>query len=342
MSRDAQLNWGLLSAFDPGGGARVPPDLGRVWQLAGASLDLVVQPIERFELAGTLNQHPGHIQSDRAKADFPVIFALVVAGYSAAEPFRFRGQAVAGAALRAWARVYRPTGNPIDEWFFVPLLQAVDLAAEFLGAADETGLLRWVDGFASSGARFYDRRPAADTAQSNNWMSRGLLVRAMAATVVGDEPSRAAIPGLLRDFVGRNFVVRPSGVRDGRTFDFQQGDALLYHVADLFPLVELMLYTPDLVDESARAAILSGLEFLRPYFLRHREHVEFSHSLASFDRARREAGNPEFRTAPWDPADARVLFRLARAAFPEIRGWTEHIVDHAYDPPPETPRGHLR
>jgi hypothetical protein len=26
------------------------------------------------------------------------------------------------------------------------------------------------------------------------------------------------------------------------------------------------------------------------------------------------------------------MLRLARAVFPEIRGWTEHIVDHRYDP----------
>jgi len=34
----------------------------------------------------------------------------------------------------------------------------------------------------------------------------------------------------------------------------------------------------------------------------------------------------------WDPARGRVLLRLARAAFPEIRDWTEQIVDHRYDP----------
>ena len=39
-----------------------------------------------------------------------------------------------------------------------------------------------------------------------------------------------------------------------------------------------------------------------------------------------------FRLAPWDPDHGRVLLRLARAVFPEIRSWTEHIVDHRYDP----------
>jgi hypothetical protein len=54
------LNWGLLSEFDPDGAARVPPDLARILQVAGDSLSLQVRPIDRFELAGTFNEHPGH------------------------------------------------------------------------------------------------------------------------------------------------------------------------------------------------------------------------------------------------------------------------------------------
>jgi hypothetical protein len=46
-----------------------------------------------------------------------------------------------------------------------------------------------------------------------------------------------------------------------------QRDALNYHVAAAQPLVEVTLYAPDLVDDVVRAAIRSGLEFIRPYFL---------------------------------------------------------------------------
>ena len=123
-----------------------------------------------------------------------------------------------------------------------------------------------------------------------------------------------------------------SGQGDGRTFDFMQRDALHYHIAAVQPLLEVMLYTPDLVDQHVRAAILSGLEFLRPFFLGQQEHTEFAQTSISFDRERRDDGKPQFRDAPWDPARGRVLLRLARAEFPEIRDWTEQIVDHGYDP----------
>jgi hypothetical protein len=97
---------------------------------------------------------------------------------------------------------------------------------------------------------------------------------------------------MLRDFVARNFVAGPSGQCDGRTFDFLQRDALHYHVAAVQPLVEVALYAPDLVDRTTHAAVLSGLEFIRPFFLGHAEHVEFARTSVAFDRERRDDGNP--------------------------------------------------
>jgi Alginate lyase len=332
VSDGPRLDWGLLTAFDPDRAARVPPDLGRIWQLAGESLNLVARPIERFELAGTLNGHPGHVRSDRAKQSFPAIFAVAVTGYRAREPLRSYSRATARSALLSWADVYRPTGNPIDEWFFVPLLQAVDLVAWSLPRGEQAALRDWAQAFVTTGDRFYDRKAAGNSARANNWMARRLLIRAVACTVAGDAAGRAEMPGMLRDFVARNFVAGPSGQRDGRTFDFLQRDALHYHVAAVQPLLEVALYAPDLVDRTTRAAVLSGLEFLRPFFLGHAEHVEFARTSVAFDRERRDDGNPAFRDAPWEPAGARVLLRLARAAFPQVRDWTEDIVDPRYDP----------
>jgi hypothetical protein len=213
-----RLNWALLAAFDPDRGGRLPADLARTFQLAGESLNLVARPTERFELAGTLNHHPGHVRSDRAKQNFQGIFALAVAGRCAREPLRAHSRATAASALLSWAQVYRPSGNPIDEWFFVPLLQAVDLVARSLPPGEQTTLLNWAADFAISG---------------------------------------------------------------------------------------------DLGQQ---------------------EHVEFARTSVPFDRERRDERNPVFQNAPWVPARGRVLLRLARTAFPEIRGWTEQIVDQRYDP----------
>jgi len=330
--RGPRLNWALLAAFDPDRAGPLPKDLARTFQLAGESLNLVARPVERFELAGTLNGHPGHVRSDLAKKNFQGIFALAVAGRCAREPLRTHSRATVASALLSWAQVYRPSGNPVDEWFFLPLLQAVDLVAWSLPPREQATLLDWAGDFAISGDRFYEQKAERNSVRSNNWMARRLLIRTVAATVAGQGAARAAIPGLLREFVARNYVASPSGERDGRTFDFIQRDALHYHVAAVQPLVEVTLYAPDLADDVVRAAIGSGLEFIRPYFLGQKEHIEFVRTSAAFDRERRDDGNPVFRNAPWDPAHGRVVLRLARTVFPEIRGWTEQIVDQRYDP----------
>jgi alginate lyase len=332
VAGEPQLEWGRLVAFDLARAAQMPADLVRAWQVAQQSLGLVVRPIERFELAGTLNGHPGHIRSDEAKRPFGAIFALAVASRTAAEPLRGDSLRTAVAALLAWAQTYRPEGNPIDEWFFIPLLQAADLIAPGLDPADRRTVLDWVAEFAVAGDAFFAAKGDRNTARANNWMARRLLIRAVAATVAGLTSLRAELPGQLSEFTARNYVVGPSGRPDGRTYDFGQRDALHYHIAAVQPLVEIALYGPDLVEGAARAAVLSGLDFLRPYFLRQATHTEFAATTNSFDLARRADGNPVFQPEPWDPDHGRVLLRLARPAFPEIRAWTEDIVDARYDP----------
>jgi hypothetical protein len=201
-----RLNWGLLATFEPRPARRAPLDLSREWQVAGESLNLVARAVERLELVGRLSGDPGRVHSNQAKANFPAIFALAVAAATAAEPLRSHSRANASNALRAWARVYRPTGNPIDEWFFVPLLQAIDLIG------DDEPLRGWAGGFAASGDRFYEGRADRNPCRGNNWMARRLLIRTVAATVTGDDAARAQLPRLLEEFVARNYLTgHPAG-----------------------------------------------------------------------------------------------------------------------------------
>lgn len=46
--------------------------------------------------------------------------------------------------------------------------------------------------------------------------------------------------------------------------------------------------------------------------------------------ARRDGGNPVFQHQPWNPGRGRVVPRLARPVFPEVRAWTEDLVEGRY------------
>jgi hypothetical protein len=112
---EPRLEWGRLAAFDPICAEQMPADLVRCWQVAQESLGLAVRPIERFELTGTLNSHPGHVRSDEAKQPFGAILALAVASRTAAGPLRTgpgpggpaRGAGPGGGVRRRRRRVLR-------------------------------------------------------------------------------------------------------------------------------------------------------------------------------------------------------------------------------------------
>ena len=92
VTGEPRLEWGRLAAFDLTRAAHMPADLVRAWQVAQESLGLVVRPVQRFELAGTINAHPGHVRLDEAKRPFGAIFALAVASRTAATAAAARQQ----------------------------------------------------------------------------------------------------------------------------------------------------------------------------------------------------------------------------------------------------------
>jgi hypothetical protein len=293
-----------------------------------------VEPVAAFHLHGTLNSDPAHQASDRAKAKFPEIFDLAVCARAAQEPLRGQCLAKASSALTKWAQTYHASGNPVDEDFFVPLFQAIDLIAPQIKPDASRELIAWVHTFAVKGDQSYAAKSSNDTVRFNNWMAARLLIRAMAATICSDKQMQESTRTMLGAFLKDNFVHSPDGKQEGETYDFIQRDALDYHIGDLLSLVQIVLYTPTVADEQTRKLIALGLSFIKPYYLGEKRHIEFVHSTVQFDVQRRleDKNNPAFQNKPWDPTGARLLLRLARPAFPDIQVWTANVVDERYDP----------
>jgi hypothetical protein len=336
----SNLSWGDLSAWESSPARPPTPALARVLEVAKRSLHIDVQPIARFHLAGTLNKDPAHQQSDRAKQNFPQILDLAVCGRVAPEPWRERCLGSASSALLAWARTYRPGGNPVDDGYFAPLLQSVDLVESKLSSSDRNELLDWVRSFALAGDRFYAEAaprgyaPKIDNIRFNNFMAWHVYIRALSNTVAADRPSLQETRSQLSEILTHTFVPGANGTIDGTTYDFVQRDSLHYHVYDLEPLVWMSLLTPSVIDRRDESLIDLGLNFLKPYFLGEKQHVEFEHSVSEFDfkRIRDDVNNPTFRMKPWNPSGARTLLFVARQIFPDIRPWTVTVVDEQYDP----------
>lgn len=331
-SNASHLNWGVLLLPSASSGPAAS-DLAHVQQVAQRSLDMTAEPVAELHLQGTLNRDPAHQASDRAKESFPAIFDLAVCARTAQEPLRAECLTKASSELTAWAHTYRATGNPINEEFMVPLFQAVDLIAPQLQPDQAKQLIDWVRTFADKGDEYYAPMSKGNSARINNWNAARLLIRAMAAFICDDPHMQTSTRALLDEFVEGNFVRGTDGVQDGETYDFIQRDALDYHVVDMLSLVQIALYTPSLIDDKTRIMIDRGLEFVRPYYVGEKQHIEFLHTTNSFDVERKEKdiNNPAFQNKPWSPSAGRLLFRLARPVFPNVRSWTTNVVDEHYD-----------
>lgn len=298
----------------------------RVVQRAEQTLELQVRALPALHLEGVLFSDPRYKESQEALRPLDDLYTWAVCARVADQPLADQCTQKAISTVNTWVHTYKPTGNPIDESRFVPLLQAMDLLLPTLEAEKQAPWLTWVAELARRGDRFYAGLGPTDLRRVNNWASWRLLLRAMSATITADPVMLSSTRKLVGAHVAQNLH------EDGSSLDFHHRDALLYHVYNLEALVELLLFVPGVIDAEDESAIARALDFLKPYFTGDKTHLEFPNSPVQFDTQRREAGDPSYANTPWDPKGARGLLRLARAYFLAIRPWTQTVVDEQYSP----------
>ena len=305
-------------------------DLGRqtrrVLEVAEQRLGNPVAVVATIQREGILSTDPRYRASDAALKSIDDIYTWAMCARVADVALAARCAQRAGEGLDTWSSTYRSMGNPINDNYLIPMIEAVDLACP-LAAPERCARWRsWVLELARRGDDFYATVKPTDGRYANNWASWRLLIRGIAGAVAGDEALVASTRQLVAAHVARNLR------SDGSSIDFSERDALHYHVYDVEPLTELVLFVPSAVDAPTADAIGSGVMFLRPFVLGEQLHIEFVRTTVPFDVQRRQAGDPVFTNAAWNPKEARPLLRLARTRFPAVRPWTESLVDEDYAP----------
>ena len=305
-------------------------DLGRqtrrVLEVAEQRLGNPVAVVATIQREGILSTDPRYRASDAALKSIDDIYTWAMCARVAAVTLAARCAQRAGESLDSWSSTYRSMGNPINDNYLIPMIQAVDLACPIASSERCARWRTWVLDLASRGDDFYATVKPTDGRFANNWASWRLLIRGTAGAVAGDEALVASTRQLVAAHVARNLR------SDGSSIDFSERDALHYHVYDVEPLTELVLFVPSAVDATTAEAIGSGVMFLRPFALGEQTHIEFARTTVAFDIRRKQAGDPVFANMSWNPKEARQLLRLARTRFPAVRPWTESLVDENYSP----------
>jgi hypothetical protein len=150
----------------------------------------------------------------------------------------------------------------------------------------------------------------------NNWRTFNLEIRASAAAVVGDQAAIGRVSHTLDSLLKKTISA------DGSSYDFHDRDALHYHVYNLSALLSLATTCPQAVSAQSRHRIEKSVQFLAPYYLGKKKHLEFVHTHVAFDIARRKAGEPAYQIHVWNPREADTVLQQARALFPSVRAWS--------------------
>lgn len=275
------------------------------------------QPLAHVHTEGTLPHHGIRGQSIAAERDWPVMRQAALA-------WRLSGDArylkQVDAYLAAWAGVYQPDFNPIDETNLDMLISAYALTADHLDPATREASRRLISQLGNGYiARIEQFHPPKKGTQTNNWQSHRVKLVSVAAAALGDRVMLEQAFHLFQQQVADNILP------DGSVTDFHDRDALHYVVYDLEPLVQAALAAKPygvggnwLTSTANGASLGAALDWLVPYATGERSHQKFVHTHVQFDKDRAGVGEAGYSGA-WQPRSSASLFWLAAQLDPRYR-----------------------
>ncbi|MCP2053258.1 UNVERIFIED_ORG: hypothetical protein J3D59_003118 [Pseudomonas fluorescens] len=277
--------------------------------LAAAQRHLVDQPapLPHVHTEGTLPNHGIREQSLVAEKDWPLMRQAALAWRISGDP-RYLKQV--DDYLAAWADVYQPNFNPIDETNLDMLITAYALTADHLRLETRAASRRLIsnlgNGYIAHIEQFHGQKKGT---QTNNWQSHRVKLVTLAAAALDDRAMLEQAHQLFKQQVADNILP------DGSVTDFQDRDALHYVVYDLEPLVQAALaakpYGGDWLNLKSNGASLgAALDWLVPYANGQRSHQEFVHTHVQFDKDRAKVGEAGY-SGTWDAKSSATLFWLA-------------------------------
>ncbi len=295
------------------------PEACRLWQQiqmqAESYLSEEPGPIESIIYEGMLSNHPdrvatvGHLY-DMMRVEIWLSAWLITGDDRYEEAIR--------RYLLAWAETYRPNGNPINENKLDPLLTAAVMLIDRLDGHERDVVSDWLRALAEAGIKTAETLPWS---VENNWHPKRLKIVALAAGVLDHDEWRSWVVDETRSYIARS--LRP----DGSSRDFEQRDALSYHIGGVRPLLRLISLLPPAYREELYfgetpdgSSVARSVAFILPYALGEEEHAEFVRTQVDLDRRRAEAGLEQYQPGrPFDPQRAISLFQLAGAFEEEYR-----------------------
>jgi hypothetical protein len=276
--------------------------------IAENALNETPNPIEKITSQGLLAGNPAKTASLKAVDDAPKIYALALY-YRLYNDKQYLNKATE--YLTAWAKINKPTGDPIDGTKLEDLIAGYDLVRDKVNVQTKAEIDAWLEKFANEQINSESLKSGKLTA-INNWNSHRLKVITLIVYTLHSKKYEQYVFDEIEKQIAQNLFA------DGSGFDFKQRDALHYHVYTLEPLLKAIIVINRATGKNyyafqskSQSSIQQSVHFLVPFVTGEKTHVEFLNSTVKFDRDRAANHEKGYEPANFIPGSGIVVLSLA-------------------------------
>lgn len=277
--------------------------------LANTALQQDPNPIDTIISEGHLATDPKKIRTQKSLADLNKIYALSIT-YKVSGKNEYLKKCIE--YIIAWSTVNHGIGNPINDTKLDPILEAYDLVKDEMSAAERKTTDTWLMQVADAEIN-HPRFKSANRSVNNNWNSHRIKVVGTIAYILNNKAYQEFTDTSIGKQIFKNLYP------DGSGMDFEERDALHYHIYTLEPLLKIVATIKRATgvdyyqyEAPSGSSIKKSVAFLVPFVTGEKVHQEFVNSKVSFDKQRADNKEPGYSIgAPFKPGTAVEVLSYA-------------------------------
>ncbi len=177
--------------------------------------------------------------------------------------------------LLAWAKTHQPNGHPINETRLEGFLWAYDLLFCEFNQDEHQKIKSWLINIQTNKHQW----KFGPSSGKNNFRTHQLKMLLMLDRLLEDEESLNKDKEILRQHLKHNLLEK------GVSIDYEERDALHYHVYNLEPWLEIAFLEPNYLKK-----VEASYQFLIQQIQEGKIHNQFAHSKQKIDAKRAKGG----------------------------------------------------
>jgi hypothetical protein len=262
-------------------------------------------PIREIDYEGMLDNHPDRIKTVKHLLDMDKLAVSYWHHSVFGDPASLE---LMMAYSLAWAEMYQPTGNPINENKLLPIAYSFIHIKDHLDREQKAKLEGWFRELAEAEIN-------RENVPLNNWETKRINLVGTIGLLLQDADLLAWSEEKCK------YYIRHALFADGSSTDIRDRDALSYHVNALKPLLQYLIALESSIGQGEKlfhlktqngASIARSLEFILPYAKGEKVYRQWENSKVRMDQERAAAGLEKYQPGiPYPPEKAYETMALA-------------------------------